>query len=474
MQTNYVVREVTEETKEDCLKIKIVNKKSFKNIKDDFKFSNFKGDKYEIFLGDSVLWVGSNGIKDTDDWRTLGFKIGKELLKLKVQRASVEVPLNSLEFMQGIMLGSAINFEMYKSKKTKNKLKEVYFIPGKNDSYDEYDDLYLSLIEAKAILDAQTLTQFFVDMTAEDATSTEILYHVRNLFVKENSNIGVEVYDEDFLKKENMNGHLIVNRASKNPAMTIKLTYEPEIKSKKNIVLVGKGLTYDTGGLSIKPTNSMSNMQCDKAGAMTLIGLMSYLETSDCPNKVTCYIALAENSISGNSYRPGDVITMKNKKTVMIKNTDAEGRIVLYDNICLAQKQNKYIDELYSIATLTGSATLQFGTEAAGLVGFNDKMKKKLIKSGKRQGEIFLDAPFHKYMMDGVTDSVADLSNTGTPYQGCQKAGLFLTYALKNKNKNKFLHIDIAGPAYTDNGFGSYKAGASGFGVRSLIDLVGR
>jgi leucyl aminopeptidase len=216
----------------------------------------------------------------------------------------------------------------------------------------------------------------------------------------------------------------------------------------------------------------MVNMQADKAGAMTLIGLMEYLKNNEGNSKVTCYIALAENMINENSYRPGDILTMKNGKTVKINNTDAEGRLVLFDNICLAQEQNKSFTSMTSIATLTGSAVVQFGNEAAGLVSFNNKLKRKIQKAGNKQGEIFLDAPFHKYMLDGVKDDIADLSNTGTPTMGCQKAGLFLTEAVKKKNKNKFIHIDIAGPAFVDKGFGSNPKGATGFGVRTLIELV--
>ena len=163
---------------------------------------------------------------------------------------------------------------------------------------------------------------------------------------------------------------------------------------------------------------------------------------------------------------------MKNNKTVKINNTDAEGRIVLFDNLCLAQEENKNFDTLTSIATLTGSAVLQFGKEAGALVGFNDKLKRKVQKSGGKQGEIFMDAAFHKYMLDGVNDEVADLSNTGTPNMGCQKAGLFLTNSIKKKNKKKYIHLDIAGPAFIDKPFGSNSKGATGFGVRSLINFI--
>jgi leucyl aminopeptidase len=285
--------------------------------------------------------------------------------------------------------------------------------------------------------------------------------------------VDIKIYRGKDLKTLNMNGHLAVNRASRHEALTIKLTFTPK-NYKKHYVFVGKGLTYDSGGLSIKPGNHMTTMKADKAGAMTVWGLMKYIKEnpSEIKNKVTVYMGVAENMIDGSAYKPDDILTMKNGKTVHVKNTDAEGRLVLFDNLCLAEEENKDITAIYSLATLTGAAVYQFGDEAAGMVGFNDKMKKEIKKIGNKTGEIFMDAEFHKYMLDGVNDTTADLSNTGTPNQGCQKAGLFLTNALTKKTKKKYLHLDIAGPAFVKKGFGSNPENATGFGVRTLISLV--
>lgn len=149
------------------------------------------------------------------------------------------------------------------------------------------------------------------------------------------------------------------------------------------------------------------------------------------------------------------------------------GDMVLFDSLCLAQEDNKKLDKIYSIATLTGAAVNAFGNEAAAMVGFNDGLKTEVKTAGEEAGEIFINAEFHKYMMKGVDDSLADLSNTGTPRMGCQKAGLFLTNAITKKNKNKFLHLDIAGPAFAEKEWGTNKAGGTGFGVRTLIKLLG-
>jgi leucyl aminopeptidase len=445
--------------------VEFIDKTSLKNMGTLVrKFSGFNGSSGQMMLDADELYVGVIGTKTADDWRTIGFKVAEKLLTLKAKSASITVPEDCGEFMQGVLLGIEPN-EVHKSKPKKSKLELIKFVPEKSKYRHNIE---LTLVEAKDIIESQMITKRLVDSTAEDANSDSIEQEVVNLF--RGSVVDVEVYDEQFLSEENMRGHLAVNRASRSEAKTIKLSYYAGLDA-KNIVLVGKGLTYDTGGLSIKPTNYMIDMKADKAGAMTLIGLMNYIAENGASNNITCYIALAENCIGPEAYRPGDVLEMKNGKTVMVRNTDAEGRLVLFDNLCLAQQQNKKIDAIYSIATLTGAAVFQFGDEAAGVVSFNDKMKKKLIKKGDKSGEIFMDAQFHKYMLDGVDDKVADLSNTGTSGMGCQKAGLFLSNSIKKKNIKKYLHIDIAGPAFT-KGFGSNKPGASGFGVRTLINLV--
>jgi len=405
-----------------------------------------------------MLFVGTKGIKDPEDWRVLGFKLVNYCRSNDIKEIDITILEDCQEFLEGTILGQ---YEYNLKKKRDYKEVEI-----------NYNVDASILKRAKTTAYSQNIVRDLVNTPPNIANAEHISKEIQDRFV--GTSVSVELYDVNDLEDFNMRGHIAVNAASNQYPMTLKLTYTPENQDQntKHHIFVGKGLTYDSGGLSIKPTNSMVNMQADKAGAMTLIGLMEYLKTNGGNSKVTCYIALAENMINENSYRPGDILTMKNGKTVKINNTDAEGRLVLFDNICLAQEQNKSFTSITSIATLTGSAVVQFGNEAAGLVSFNNKLKRKIQKAGDKQGEIFLDAPFHKYMLDGVKDDVADLSNTGTPTMGCQKAGLFLTEAVKKKNKNKFIHIDIAGPAFVDKGFGSNPKGATGFAVRTLIELV--
>lgn len=212
--------------------------------------------------------------------------------------------------------------------------------------------------------------------------------------------------------------------------------------------------------------------QLEAAGAMAVLGAMKAIAELGCKHKVTMYLGIAENMIDGSAYKPDDVLIAMNGTTIHVKNTDAEGRLVLFDNLCLAQKENDDITTIHTLATLTGAAVFQFGDEAAGLVGFNDKLKAKVKKSGDKAGEVFMNAEFHRFMMDGVKDELADISNTGTKNMGCQKAGLFLSKAISKENLDKFLHWDIAGPAFVDKAFGHNPSGATGFGVRTILSYL--
>lgn len=266
-----------------------------------------------------------------------------------------------------------------------------------------------------------------------------------------------------------MLGHLAVNRASRHPARTIKLVYTPSNASDnaKHHIFVGKGLTYDSGGLDIKTGGHMKNMKTDKAGAMTLIGLFEYLKKQGSKNRVTAYLAIAENMIDGTAYKADDVLVMKNGKTVEVLNTDGEGRIVMADNLCLAQEENRDITNLYTIATLTGAKIYQFGKNTGALVGYSTKKKRGIIEAGKKSGEIFMNAEFNKYMMNSIDGDISDYKNLADSSvgMGCQTAGLFLTKFITKRNIKKFVHIDIAGAEISDKN-------ATGFGVRTLIQLI--
>lgn len=454
---------ITVSHKKSDVTVEFLNKKSLKNTKSKtLKTSGFKAGNGEMIVDGNVLYVGTDGVKDSEDWRVIGVKITEKLKGMNIKKASIKVPENCGAFVEGLQLGD-YNFS-YKSNAPKSKLKTISLMSKKKIT----DTVSDSVAKANATCHVRD----WVNTMPEVAHSASIAQAVKKMF--KGTNIKVTVYDEDFLEENGMNAHLAVNRASRHEAKTIKLEYTPNNvdKKTKHHVFLGKGLTYDSGGLSIKGGDHMTTMKADKAGAMAVWGLMKYVSEHGSSSKITCYMGIAENMVGGDAYKPDDILTAMNGKTIHVKNTDAEGRLVLFDNLCLAQKQNKDITTIHTLATLTGAAVYQFGDETAALVGFNDKLKNKVKKAGDKAGEVFMNAEFHKYMMNGVDDSLADISNTGTSGMGCQKAGLFLTNAIKKKNSQKYVHWDIAGPAYSTAPFGHNPAGGTGFGVRTLINFV--
>jgi leucyl aminopeptidase len=274
------------------------------------------------------------------------------------------------------------------------------------------------------------------------------------------------------LEKEGMNAFLAVGRASSNPPVLVKLAYKPK-KAKKKILLIGKGLTYDSGGLSLKPANFMETMKSDKSGASAVLGILKAVSELKLNVEVVGYLGLAENMVGGNAYKPDDVLVAKNGKTIEVQNTDAEGRLVLADTLAFAQEDEKKFDYIFDIATLTGAAVISVGEYTTLTMGHNDKLKTQLIKAGDKSGELVTTLPFNRYLEKQISSKVADISNTGsTRYGSSLTAGLFLSEFIKKSNRDKWLHLDIAGPAYVTHSWGYNQFGASGASVRMITKFI--
>ncbi len=269
----------------------------------------FNKDRKDIFRNSNKLIVGTKGIKEDDAWRNLGFSMARFAINNKINKLMIsDAPPTSQSFIEGSILGK------YKYTLKSKKEKELVI------SYTGTGDEFEAMVEkARSVAEAQIVTKDLVNTPPNIANSEYIMRKVISMFL--NTSIEVEIYNKRKLIELDMNGHLAVNGASANEPLTIKLSYNPaQTDTKvKHHVFVGKGLTYDSGGLSIKPSPSMVNMQADKAGAMTLIGLMNYVARNGTSSKVTVYLAIAENMINEEAYRPGDILTMKNGKTVKIK-----------------------------------------------------------------------------------------------------------------------------------------------------------
>lgn len=278
----------------------------------------------------------------------------------------------------------------------------------------------------------------------------------------------VEVFDRDQLEAMGCGGIVGVNRGSDEPPRLVKLTYRPADPS-GHLALVGKGVMYDSGGISIKPSDAFHQvMKMDMSGAAAVLATMGSLADLGGTATVTGYLACTDNMPSGTAMKLGDVLTMRDGTTVEVHNTDAEGRLILADALALAVEDGP--DAIVDIATLTGAALAALGTHVAAVLGTDDALVERLRGAADRTDEpvwqLPLDRAHYRKLLDSV---VADLKNIGGPYAGTITAAIFLSEFV---GEIPWAHLDIAGPMKTDGDEGWWSKGATGFGTRLLIDLA--
>ncbi len=280
--------------------------------------------------------------------------------------------------------------------------------------------------------------------------------------------LDVEVFNKDQLIAMGCGGLIGVNRGSVEPPRLIKLTYSPR-NATGHLALVGKGIMYDSGGISLKGHDVFhQNMKMDMSGAAAVLSTMTALKALKCRTKVTAYLMCTDNMPSGSALKLGDVLTMRNGKTVEVLNTDAEGRLVLADGLSLAAEETP--DAIVDIATLTGAALGALGPKVAALLGNDQALVDRLKTSADDVDEpvwqLPLDSKRYRKLLDSV---VADMKNIGGPYAGTITASIFLSEFV---GEVPWAHLDIAGPMMVDSDDGIYAKGATGFGTRLLIDLA--
>jgi leucyl aminopeptidase len=284
--------------------------------------------------------------------------------------------------------------------------------------------------------------------------------------VRGSDSLKASVWDENRIAKEKLGGIQFVNKGSHHPPRLLVVSYTPANKARgaKDVALVGKGITFDSGGLSLKTGTGMMTMKVDMAGGAAVLGAMTMLETLGCNNRVTAYVPLTDNMPSGDAGRPGDVFTARNGKTVEVLNTDAEGRLVLADALSLAAEKKPAV--IVDIATLTGSVTGALGVKYTGLMGNDDNVVAAVQAAGDASGENLWHLPLPAEYRKDLDSDVADLRNIGKgPYGGALVAGLFLQEFV---NDIPWAHLDLGLAALADSDEGVFTKGATGAGARTL------
>ena len=371
--------------------------------------------------------------------------------------------------VEGFILG-AYSFDKYKTQKSERSIENITI---SLEDYNEYEldieKCAIAMNNGQIVAEATNFTRDIVNTTPEDCYP-KIMADIAQALANE-SEMECTVLKTKGLKKEKMKTLLAVARASVHKPRVIHLTHKPK-DAKAIVTLVGKGLTYDSGGLSLKPSDYMVTMKSDKSGGSAVLGIMKAVSEMNLPIEVHGFVGAVENMIGGNAYKPDDVLVAKNGKTIEIRNTDAEGRLVLADTLCYAQQEVK-ADYIFDFATLTGASVVGVGHYTSSVMGNSDEVKNSVIKYAKSAGEFATKLDFNRYLKKSLKSEIADICNiSNTRYGGAITAGQFLEEFIDDDHKEKWAHIDIAGPAFVEHGWGENPHGASGAGVRLMVRLL--
>lgn len=368
--------------------------------------------------------------------------------------------------VEGIILGS-YRFDQYKSESKPSALNEIIFSSENNDgSSNDASRLDNTLQQTLIIAKATNFVRDLVNQTPYDMTPQAMAVAADTL--AKTNHLDCTILDVNGLENEGMNAMLAVGRASSNPPRLIHLAYKPANPTKV-ITLVGKGLTYDSGGLSLKAATSMVTMKMDKAGACAVMGILKAVSELQLDIEVHGFIGAVENMIGGNAYKPDDVLRAKNGKTIEVRNTDAEGRLVLADVLGYAQTNVK-ADYIFDYATLTGACMVALGPYTTGVMGHNQELKESFVDAAEKAGEYCGILPFNRHLKKLIKSDLADVCNVSSkPYGGAITAALFLDHFIDEDMKEKWVHFDIAGSAYTESAWDVHTYGGTGAGVRMTL-----
>jgi leucyl aminopeptidase len=360
---------------------------------------------------------------------------------------------------------AAYRFDKYKAKSNgsapKGRLQSLVVAAGDGKKAD----LTAAVAAGEARAAATNLARDLSNEPANNLHPADLAEAARKLAGK---HVTVNVKDEKALAREGFGGILGVGQGADNPPRLVELTYRPE-RARSRVVLVGKGITFDSGGLSLKPADSMTGMKTDMSGAAVIIGVMSALADLGVEVAVTGYLASAENMPSGHAIRPGDVLTMKNGKTVEVLNTDAEGRLVMADALALAAAAEP--DAIVDVATLTGACMVALGLRYAGLMSNDDALAAELLDAAGDAGEPAWRLPLPDEYHKEVESDIADLKNVGQRWGGALTAGLFLEEFVGDR---PWAHLDIAGPSRSEAEDAYIPKGSTGATVRTLLSWLER
>jgi len=399
------------------------------------------------------------GLGEEADFDTVRAASGVAVRTVKTSRLVSLLPTIGIEqatraVTEGSLLGG-FQFRDYKTNGDGLSVTVVELVGG-----DETE-----MQEASVVAEATNRTRAWVNTPAMDLSPSDFASQIEEL--ASSTSIEVDVWDRPRIEDEGLGALLGVAAGSDRDPRLVVLSYRPD-GATSHLGLVGKGITFDSGGLSIKPASGMEDMKDDMAGAATVVAATVAIAQLQLPINVTCVTPITDNAISGDATRPGDVLRPVEGPTIEVLNTDAEGRLVLADGLGIVRRHQP--DMIVDVATLTGAARVALGDRIAAVFASDDETAEKVLAAASRAGEHFWQMPLFKDYRKSLDSNIADIKNvSGSRYGGAIVAAVFLAeYA----GDGPWAHLDIAGPAMSRETNGDHVKGASGIGVRTLVELA--
>jgi leucyl aminopeptidase len=401
-------------------------------------------------------------------------KLGATSLAFVLHPAGAKLAATVQLLVEGALLGS-YKFARYltgEDAKKPNPLKSFGIITdakGKKPLAAEAKQVKAAIDRGQTVARAVAKARDLINEPAAFMTPTQLAHEATEI-ANRHPQLSVSVLGAKKCEELGMGMFLAVGRGSEQESKLIHITYKPAKKPKKKIALIGKGVTFDSGGYSLKPSNAMEDMKIDMSGAAAVIAAMDAIATIGSEHEIHAIAACCENLVSGRAYKLGDVLTSMDGTTVEINNTDAEGRLTLGDAITYARTHVEP-DEMFDFATLTGACMVALGPYTAGVMSDHDFLVKDWMASAETTGEDMWRLPLNPRLREQLKSPIADMRNTGDRMGGAITAGLFLKTFTKG---TPWVHVDLAGPASVTSGRPHQPKGGTGFAVATIIQYVAR
>ena len=446
--------------------------KLYNHLKEKKIFEGKLGQVYvNTFENVAFVGLGKKDELDLNEVRVTFFNLAKELEKNNVNEISLTVEKIDGVCMAGFTSAVVESLKQaeYKFDRFHTDRKEAFELTVNytlNIEEEKLPVIQKVIDETQSLIDSVFITRDLVNLPSNYIYPETLANKAKELLEK--VGVKVTIYGEEEARKIGLNAFLAVGSGSDREPKFIVMEYSNDPTSNEKLALVGKGITYDSGGYSLKPSDGMKTMFDDMGGAGTVIGTIHAIAKSKLKANVVGVVGACENALSGHSYKPGDIVTSFSGKTIEIDNTDAEGRVTLADSVYYAStvmKATKVID----LATLTGACLVAFGEVYTGAVTNNQEFFNQVVSAAKLSGEKIWQLPTDKEFAKLNKSRVADIKNTGGRMGGTITAGMFVG---EFNNNLPWIHLDIAGTAFLSKAYSYLPVGATGIHVKTLYNLV--